>query len=58
VSAADTAYVVWTYTGGAASGSLFLTVPAGTASGQYNLRLFAQNGWTKLATSGTITVTP
>src|SRR5207249_4121518 len=40
-----------------ASGSCSLTVPASVAAGSYELRLFAANGFTRLATSPTFTVT-
>ncbi len=57
VGAADTSYRAWRYTTGTASGNAALTVPAGTPAGTYELRLFAQNGYTRLATSNPITVT-
>lgn len=49
--AADSAFVSFVYTGGSAAGSAPLTVPANTAPGSYELRLFAANGYTRLATS-------
>ena len=50
-------YVAWHYTNGAASGNMPLTVPAGAAIGTtYQLRLFAANGFTRLATSNNFTV--
>jgi len=62
--AADTAYVAWIYvscsaTAGAAAaaGSCALPIPSTIAGGTYELRLFADNGYTKLATSNTFTVT-
>jgi RHS repeat-associated protein len=54
--AADNAFVVWRYTDGSASGSAPLTVPANAAAGSYELRLFSNNGYTKLATSNSVTV--
>jgi hypothetical protein len=48
---ADTASLAWDY-----ANSTF-TVPAGTAAGTYEIRLFADPGYTKLATSGQFTVT-
>jgi hypothetical protein len=57
VGAPNSAIVAWRYTQGAASGSLALTVPWSTAPGPYELRLSANNSYTRLATSGTITVT-
>jgi len=56
-SAPNTSYVTWRYTNGAASGSLPVTVPGSVAPGTYQLRLFAQNGYTLLATSNNFTVT-
>jgi len=41
-----------------ASGSCSLAIPSGTPSGTYELRLFSNNGYTRLATSNTFTVTP
>jgi subtilisin family serine protease len=55
--AADRAYVAWTYTNGAAAGSLQLAVPAGLAPGTYELRLYANNGYTRLGTSNAFVVT-
>jgi hypothetical protein len=55
--AANTSYVAWRYTTGAASGSVQLTVPASTAPGTYELRLFANNGYTRLGTSNAFAVT-
>ena len=63
--AANNSYLNWTYvsctqTAGAAkaAGSCSLTVPPSTASGTYELRLFANNTYTRLATSTSITVAP
>ena len=44
----------WKYTGGAATGSLSLSVPWGLAPGSYEVRLFSNNSYTRL---GTATVT-
>jgi RHS repeat-associated protein len=55
--ALNTAYLRFQYTNGAASGSAAYSVPAGTAAGTYELRLFANNGYTLLATSNSFTVT-
>jgi surface antigen len=52
----NSAYVAWTYTGGTASGSKPVVIPAGTPVGKYELRLFANGGFTRLATSGAFTV--
>jgi len=52
--AADGAYITYQYTPGTASGSLTFNVPE--TSGQYDLRLFADGGYTKIATSPTFTV--
>ncbi len=49
---------VWAYTGGASAGSLNLTVPAGAPPGTtYELRLFSNNTYTRLATSAPFSVT-
>jgi glucose/arabinose dehydrogenase len=52
-------YVSCSTSAGAArtSGSCSLTVPASLAAGSYELRLFAANGFTRLASSPTFTVT-
>jgi hypothetical protein len=54
----DTSYVVWSYTTGAASGSLSLAVPASAPSGTYEVRLYAENGFTRLAVSNLVSVGP
>jgi ELWxxDGT repeat protein len=55
--AADPALLAWSYTNGAAAGSLPLTVPAGSTPGAtYELRLFSNNTYTRLATSAPFTV--
>jgi len=61
--AADTAIVDWMYVScsktpnmARATGSCALILPAGLASGTYELRLFANNGFTRLATSSALTV--
>jgi len=62
--AADTAYLAWTYVNcsqapgaAAAAGTCALTIPSNGAPGSYQLRLFANDGMTRLATSNTFTVT-
>jgi len=61
--AGDTAYVAWIYVscsktpaGAAATGSCAFAIPSTIAPGSYTLRLFSANGYTKLATSNTLTV--
>jgi hypothetical protein len=61
---ADTAFLAWIYvscvqTPGAASaaGSCSFPVPSGLTAGPYELRLFGNNGYTRLAVSGRVTVT-
>jgi hypothetical protein len=49
--APNTKYLAYTYTSGAASGSAKLVVPAGTPPGEYELRLFSNDGFVRLATS-------
>ena len=54
----DTAHIAYRYTGGAASGSLSLTVPANAVPGTtYELRLWSNNGAKRLATFSPFTVT-
>src|SRR5207302_799743 len=61
-SAADSGYLTWVYLNGlqtppsvgATTATLTFNMPA--TPGAYNLRLFANNTLTKLATSGTVTV--
>jgi len=64
--AADTAYIAWAYAGSCthapgaavASGSCGIPIPAGAAAGTtYELRLFSNNGFARLATSNAFTVT-
>jgi len=62
--AADTAYLAWIYVscsqapgGASAAGSCALAIPSGTPPGTYDLRLFASNGYTRLAIGNTFTVT-
>lgn len=54
--APDSAIRAWRYTTGATSGSVPLTVPWGTPAGSYEMRLFSNNSYTRLATSSTVTV--
>ena len=55
-SAPDTSYFAWRYTTGTASGSVPFTIPATLAPGTYELRLLANNGFTRLAVSNSFTV--
>jgi hypothetical protein len=54
--ATDTEYLAWRYTSGDTSGTLPFLLPARIAPGTYELRLFANNGYNRLATSNTFTV--
>src|SRR5207249_4446916 len=57
-TAADTAFVAFIYTTGAASGSKSFPVPFSVPPGtDYELRLFSNDGFNRLATSGLIRVT-
>jgi hypothetical protein len=56
VGAPDNSALSFRYTGGAASGSLSYNVGA-VSPGMYEFRLFANNSLSRMATSGTITVT-
>lgn len=63
-AADDRAYQQWSFLNGSASppaaglttAALQFTAPQ--TPGTYNIRFFANGGYTKLATSATITVTP
>ena len=62
--AADTAYLAWIYVScaktpgvAAAAGSCAFAIPSTLAAGGYQLRLFASNGYTRLAISNALTVT-
>src|SRR6185295_3781440 len=48
--------ITYRYTTGTASGSVPFTIPSNLAPGAYQLRLFANNGYTLLATSSNFTV--
>ena len=54
--AANTSYISYRYTTGTASGNVPFTIPSNLAPGTYQLRLFANNGYTLLATSSNFTV--
>ena len=57
-AAGDGAYVAWRYTAGNASGTASLAIPLGTTPGtSFELRLFSTNGFTRLATSASFSVT-
>jgi hypothetical protein len=63
--APDTAYLAWIYVscsqmaGGAmAGGSCAFTIPSGVPAGTYELRLLANNGYTRLARGNALTVGP
>jgi hypothetical protein len=58
VGTADIYYTAFAYTNGAAAGSLSIQIPAGAAPGQYEIRVYAQGTYQRLATSSPITVTP
>jgi RHS repeat-associated protein len=52
--ASNSAYSAWRYTTGAASGSVPFAIPAGSAPGTYQLRIFVNNGYS--ATSNNFSV--
>jgi hypothetical protein len=58
VGAPDWAVKAWKYTGGAASGSVTMTVPWGTPPGAYEVRLFANNSYTRIGTAAVTIVAP
>jgi hypothetical protein len=49
--------LAWRYTTGTASGNVPLTIPGSLAPGTYELRIFANEGYTRLGTSNTFVVT-
>jgi hypothetical protein len=51
----DSAVIVWRYSGGTGSGSVPFNIPASLSPGSYQLRLFANSSFARLATA-TITV--
>ena len=53
----DVTRIAVKYTGGGASGSVALTIPGTTAPGSYEIRLFANDSWTRLAISEVFVVT-
>jgi hypothetical protein len=62
--APDTSYLAWIYVScsqtpgaAAAAGSCPFTIPGSLTPGTYELRLFSNNAYTRLATSNTFTVT-
>jgi len=55
--APDSPSLAWRYTTGTASGSVPFTIPATLAPGTYELRLFSNDGYTRLGTSSTLVVT-
>jgi hypothetical protein len=55
--AGNIAFIAQRYTTGQASGSVPFTIPAGTAAGRtYELRLFSNGTYTRLATSNSLTI--
>jgi len=49
-------YQAWHFTTGSASGSIAFPIPATLPAGTYELRLYAHNTYTRLATSNPIVV--
>ena len=63
--AVNTAFINWIYVscattaaGARASGSCSYTLPTTLTAGNYELRLFSNDGYTRLATSNSLSVTP
>jgi hypothetical protein len=54
--AADGSYFSYRLTNGASSGSLPFNIPSSLSPGTYELRLYSNLSWTRLATSSTFTV--
>src|SRR5207249_4079885 len=53
----DTGYASWQLTGGAASGNASYSVPLSLSTGTYELRLFSNNSYIRLAASNGVAVT-
>jgi hypothetical protein len=54
--AVNTAYISYRYTTGTASGNVPFTIPGTVGAGTYELRLFSNNGYARLATSNSFSV--
>ena len=54
----DASFVAWSYTTGAADGTVGLALPTAVPWGTYELRLFRQDSWQRLAVSNTVAVDP
>jgi len=52
----DTEYLTWCYTSGEASGRMLFELPSWLNPGSYELRLFANNAYNRLATSNAFSV--
>jgi hypothetical protein len=52
----NTAFLAWRYTTGTASGDVLFTIPGTITPETYELRLFSNNGFTRLAISNSFTV--
>lgn len=55
--AANTVYLSYQYTNGAASGSMPFAIPGTVAAGTYELRLFSNSSYIRIGTSNSFTVT-
>jgi hypothetical protein len=58
VNAPDASYVAWSHTTGTAAGDLNLPIPLGVTPGLYELRLFRQDTYQRLAVSNVVKVGP
>jgi hypothetical protein len=58
VGADDASYLMRVYTNGSTSGSASINLPGVLASGPYELRLFTNNTFTRLAVGNGFTVSP
>jgi hypothetical protein len=54
----DASYVTRVFTGGLAGGSTSINLPVGAVPGSYELRVFSNNTFTRLAVSNGFSVTP
>ncbi len=57
LNAPNANYVAWVYASGRAADSVLFVLPSALPAGSYDLRLFANNSWQRLAVSNVVTVT-
>jgi len=57
INAPDNNWLAWSYTTGGSGGSMLFTLPSSLPPGRYELRLFTNDTFVRLAVSNVITVT-